>query len=421
MQRQWPNSLQEWLAYQEQLHPRAIDLGLARVSEVLKRLGWTGKPSFKVVTVGGTNGKGSCVTTLETAFLSVGINTGAYVSPHLLRYNERIRLNGQEVDDQKLCTIFSKIEKVRGNTSLTYFEYGTLAALEIFKEACLDVVFLEVGLGGRLDATNVLDADVAVVTTIALDHQEWLGSDRESIGKEKSGIFRTDHPAICGDPDPPNSLIKHAEKIGARLYVQGRDFGWCLEPNSDSWSWWGLGKQVQGLPAPRLVGMHQYQNASTVRMVLALLSQFDPDQAMKQALQNTFVPGRFQILEGSIPCVLDVAHNPQAAEALAKTLHATKEGRTFAVVGILADKDMVGILSAMLPAVDSWHLVTLSGLRGTPALRLAEVLSCLGVTCSVKVHDSVVAGLSATRQEAHLGDRIVVFGSFHTVAQASEV
>ena len=421
MQHQWPNSLQEWLTYQEQLHPRAIDLGLARISEVLKRLGWTGKPPFKVVTVGGTNGKGSCVTTLETAFLSVGMSTGTYVSPHLLRYNERIRLNGQEVNDQKLCTTFAKIEEARGNTSLTYFEYGTLAALEIFREAHLDIVLLEVGVGGRLDATNVLDADVAVVTTVALDHQEWLGIDRESIGKEKAGIFRTGHPAICGDPNPPDSLVKHAEKIRAPLCVQGRDFGWYLEPNGGTWGWWGPGKQVQGLPPPRLAGVHQYQNAATVRIVLELLTQQipNPDQAMKYALRNTFVPGRFQVIEGTIPCILDVAHNPQAAEALAATLSTVKDGKTFAVVGILADKDITGILSAMLPVVDSWHLVTLSGPRGAPAPQLATALS--HVTCAVKVHANVVEGLLVARQEARSGDRIVVFGSFHTVAQASEV
>jgi len=431
------SSLEEWLTYQERLHPRSIDLGLERVAAVLNRLGWIDPPPFLVITVAGTNGKGSCVATLEAILQIAGYHTATYTSPHLLRYNERIRLNGREANDEELCAAFTRIEAARGEISLTYFEYGTLAALDLFQRTRPDVVILEVGLGGRLDATNVLDADVAAVTTVDLDHMDWLGPDRESIGREKAGVFRPGRPAVCGDPNPPVSLVEHAQTLGTPLYIQGRDFGWqsSFPYRGGSWDWWAslMKRQTNiteivsrcSIPAPRMMGLYQYENAATALMVLECLSHrlFIPTIAVRRALEEVAVPGRFQVLPGSVPHILDVAHNPQAAAALAATLHAMSwgnegkgRGKTLAVVAMLADKDLFATLGAMAGVVDAWFLASLCVPRGASAVRLAEVLADLGVTAPVGVYADVVAALTVARTLATEGDRIVVFGSFYTVS-----
>lgn len=429
-------SLNDWLTYQERLHPRTIELGLERVGTVLGHLGWKKPPPFTVVTVAGTNGKGSCVAMLEAIFQNAGYSTATYTSPHLLRYNERIHLNGREVTDEELCTAFARIEVARGETSLTYFEYGTLAALDLFWGVRPDVVILEVGLGGRLDATNVIDADVAVVTTVDLDHMDWLGPNRESIGREKAGIFRSGRPAICGDPDPPASLMDYAQVLGAPLYIQGRDFGWNFSdvgikeknkiPQNENWEWWEkvhVPRTWRTLPAPRMQGIYQYQNAATSFMAVACLSDRLPvsTDALHHALLEVTVAGRFQVLGGAVPHILDVAHNPQAAAGLAATLRTmpSESGRwrrTVAVVAMLMDKDISATLDAMIDVVDTWCLASLPIARGASAERLATALTALNDTVSIQIHIDVGTALTAARSLTTTGDRIVIFGSFHTVS-----
>ena len=354
---------------------------------------------------------------LDAMFQAADYRTATYTSPHLLRYNERIHLEGREVSDRELCAAFSRIESVRGETSLTYFEYGTLAALDLFFQTQPDVAILEVGLGGRLDATNVLDADVAVVTTIDLDHREWLGPDRESVGREKAGIFRAGRPAICGDPHPPDSVVEQAALVGATLHVQGRDFGGSLVGSEGFWNWWGMGQTAAALPAPRLVGQHQYQNAATARMAIECFADRlpVPEAAVRHALESVAIPARFQVLPGSIPCILDVAHNPQAVTALATSLKKFSTGRTLAVVGMLADKDIIGTLGALVAIIDKWYPATLAVPRGATADRLVEALASFQVIAAGAYAD-VPKALAAARSQATIRDRIVVFGSFHTVA-----
>jgi dihydrofolate synthase/folylpolyglutamate synthase len=410
-------TLDAWLAWQEQLHPSSIDMGLERVHGVQQAMDLS-RPAPLVITVGGTNGKGSTVAMLEAILLAAGYRVGAYTSPHMLHYAERVRVNGVCASEAQLCAAFERVDAARGQISLTYFEFGTLAALDIFSISKLDVAVLEVGMGGRLDAVNVVDADVAVVTSVDIDHTAWLGVDRESIGYEKAGIFRAERPAVCGDRDPPASLVDHAARIGAPLHVYGRDF-WH-ERNADSWRWCGPSGAVRtGLPFPALRGDFQLQNASSVLAALDQLTDRLPvaQNHIREGLLSVALPGRFQVVTASVPTIVDVAHNPHAARALAATLRAHAcSGRTFAVFAMLADKNIGDVAGIVDPVIDEWHGAGLDVPRGASALQLAEALARAHVHGVVVMHESVAAAYAAARARASAQDRIVVFGSFFTVS-----
>lgn len=412
------STLEQWLFWQEGLHPSKIDLGLDRVRAVWKRV-HADAPPFIVITVGGTNGKGSSVAMLENILAAAGYRVGAYTSPHLLRYNERVRVAGEAVSDEELCTAFARVDDARGETSLTYFEFGTLAALDIFYRSNLDAAVLEVGMGGRLDAVNIMDADAALVTTVDIDHAAWLGPDRETIGKEKAGIFRSGRPAVYGDDDPPRSVVEYARQIGAEFHLYGRDFR--AVPDRDGWTWESAARQRHALPSPRLRGAYQRKNAAAALMVLESLAARLPvsQHAVRQGLATVELPGRFQILDGRGLRVCDVAHNPQAARSLASALRAVPcGGRTHAVVGMLADKDQNAVMSVMSHVIDVWHVAGLSVERGTEAAQLADVVRVAADGKPVHVHPDVESALMAAHAMAAEGERIVVFGSFYTVAAA---
>lgn len=410
------STLDEWLSWQESLHPVGIDLGLERPGKVLRAMGLE-HPAHTVITVAGTNGKGSSVALFETILLAAGYRVGCYTSPHLIRYNERIRLNGEQVSDELLCESFERIDQARGETSLTYFEFGTLAAFELFARAELDVVVLEVGLGGRLDASNLLDADVALITAIDVDHAAWLGNDRETIAIEKGGIMRPGHPAICSDPNPPQSLIELAAEQGTPLSLLGRDYRYV--DSVDSWQWSCDATSRNALPLPALRGRAQLQNAAGVLMVLQQLAEHLPValQHLKQGLLLVSLPGRFQIIPGEPLVTLDVAHNPQSAEVLAANLRAMPvAGRTHAVVAMLADKELSATLQHLKGIVDDWYPAGLAVPRGADSAAMQQALDDVGEGGGAG-YNTVSEALDAARQRAQPADRIVIFGSFYTVAE----
>ncbi len=419
------SSLPEWLFHLEGLHPRGqagIELGLERVRRVKAELGQ--RQHCPVIIVGGTNGKGSTSAYLESMLFCAGKSVGCYTSPHLFAYNERVRLNRETVEDRLLCAAFARVEAARqqaGGVALTYFEFGTLAAWEIFAEAGVDVAILEVGLGGRLDAVNAYDADVAIITTIDLDHTDWLGDNREAIGLEKAGIFRAGKPAFCADPEPPSSLLEQARAVGAQLHCLGREFGFESPGRSPEWRWWGGGQQRM-LPAPGIPGEVQYRNAAVAVAALQVLGWAVPDEAMVRGLRETRLPGRFQIVQERPSIIVDVAHNPQAVRALAVNLnHLPVAGRTHAIVGMLADKDAGAALLSLKGKVDTWHLVTLQGWRGAPAERLAGIVSALGLGGEVFLYPSPQKAMQAVQGSVAESDRILAFGSFYTVSGVMEV
>ncbi len=417
------STLDEWLSWQESLHPSEIDLGLTRIREVWLRLQETGSLGCPVVTVAGTNGKGSCLAMLEAIYASAGYRVGVYSSPHLLRYNERIRQGGEDVADDVLCQAFERVDQARKDASgeevsLTYFEFGTLAALDIFAISDLDVVILEVGLGGRLDAVNIVDADVALITSIALDHTDWLGNDIEAIGREKAGIMRPQRPAVCGDLNPPASIAQVAGELGAHLYQNGKDFS--ASALDVQWRWSceidGKPRQRDALPTPALRGAFQLQNAAAVITVAELLANDLPvsQSHIREGLANVAVAGRFQVLPGDVPVILDVAHNPHAAQALADNLRAwPMPGTTYGVVAMMADKDIVSVFSILQSEIDEWHVTTIDMPRAAKADSLAGVLDG-----QAYVYATVKDALAEVKTKASSNDRIVVFGSFYTVAEA---
>ena len=411
-----PDSLSGWLELLESRHAVQIQLGLDRLSRVRDALG--ARSDAVVITVGGTNGKGSTCAMLEAILLAAGYRVGCYTSPHLLRYNERVRIDGREVSDQILVDAFRAVEEARDGTPLTYFEHGTLAAWWAFCRAQLDVVILEVGLGGRLDAVNAIEPDCAIVTGIAMDHVDWLGDTREKIGFEKAGIFRAGRPAICSDPMVPATLVDHARAIGADLKLVGEDFG--FSGDRTQWTWWSKGGARRGgLAYPALRGANQLLNASAVLMALETLRQRIPVsmQAVRQGLMLVELPGRFQVLPGRPSVVLDVAHNPQAAGVLSENL--SNMGffpETWAVLGMLADKDVEGVVKLIQDRVDHWMLVSLPGARGLSAERLEQRLCSVGVRGDIQRFESPAEAYAAARKTAGEGDRIVAFGSFLTVA-----
>lgn len=418
-----PDTLDGWLELLEIRHAQVIQLGLERVAAVRTALG--PDPDAVVITVGGTNGKGSTCAMLESILLAEGYRVGCYTSPHLLRYNERIRIDGRDVDDVALMEAFEAVERARGDTSLTYFEHGTLAAWEVFRIRHPDVIILEVGLGGRLDAVNVVDADCAIVTGVAMDHMDYLGETRDAIGFEKAGIFRAGRPAVCGDPHPPAALLAHAEAIGTRLWVSGRDFG--FGGDRQQWGYWryaappATGALVKrgGLAYPALRGANQLLNAAAVITALDTLRDRIPVsmQAVREGLMLVDVPGRFQVLAGRPVVVLDVAHNPQAAGVLAENLSGMGfHPETWAVLGMLADKDVEGVVARMSARVDHWLLADLPGRRGLSAEALAVRLRAAGVAGDIRCFASPADAFDAARKSAGENDRIAVFGSFLTVA-----
>jgi dihydrofolate synthase/folylpolyglutamate synthase len=411
-------TLANWLNWQESLHPRAIDLGLDRVRTVAEQLG-VHQPAATVITVAGTNGKGSSVAFLEAILTAAGYRVGSYTSPHLLRYNERIRVAGAEVDDAALCEAFARIDAARGNLSLTYFEFGTLAALLLFREAGVPVAVLEVGLGGRLDAVNLVDADAALITSIALDHTDWLGADRDSIGREKAGVCRPGRPLICAEPAPPDGLLAVLRERGARHYQVGRDY--TFQRDTDHWQWGCATARLTGLPLPGLPGDHQLSNAAAVLMTLHTLADRLPvvPDAIHTGLRRAWIAARCQRIPGPVEWLLDVAHNPHGAAALARYLAATPaRGRTHLVLGLLADKDAAAVARALDGAVDCWYTATLGGPRGRDGAQLAAVLRQSGVRRTLTGFADVAAACRAAAGAARRGDRIVVCGSFYTVAEA---
>ena len=408
-------TLAEWLAWQETLHPKAIDLGLDRVRTVAERLDLL-RPKHLVITVAGTNGKGSSAAMLESILHSAGQRVGAYTSPHLLDYNERIRIDQTPAGDDAIIAAFARIDAARGDLSLSYFEFGTLAALDIFQRAGLDVAVLEVGLGGRLDAVNIQDAGCALVTGIGIDHVEWLGADREAIGQEKAGIFRAGRPAVCSDPQPPNSVRAACRDKDAVWFGLGEQFGYVV--HGDSWNWWGPTLELRGLPLPALPGAVQPQNAAGVLMALHSLGARLPLtlHSIHAGLRNVRLLGRFQIVPGAVERVFDVAHNPHAAAGLAAGLAARAcAGRTLAVCGMLADKDAAGVAAALQSQVQAWFLGSLDGERGQSAQSLAQRMAL--PDAQMQVYASIQAAYDAAIAAAQPGDRILVFGSFRTIAE----
>lgn len=412
-------NLHDWLAWQEQLHPSEIELGLDRVSAVLQRMQQSmnlEKTSFTVISVAGTNGKGSCVTMLDSIYRAAGYSVGAYTSPHLIKYNERISIDGVSVSDQQLCEIFYEIDQCREDISLTYFEFGTLAAIALMIKAEVDVALLEVGLGGRLDAVNIIDADVAIISSIGVDHQAWLGDDREKIALEKAGIARSGHPVVCGETQLPGSLIPYLQKIDAPLYLINRDFhAEKSQQDANTWHWRSASKNRNSLPMPALRGDSQLNNAATVLQVIELLlPQLPVSQAnVREGLASAFVPGRFQVIPGEVTLIIDVAHNVQAAHALAENLKAMEcSGSTIAVFGCFNDKDLPGIINQMSSVFDHWYVASLEGPRAQQA---QEISRCIAQNCPdtpVTICDSIGLAKDSAIEFASADDRVVMFGSF---------
>jgi len=409
-------TLQEWLDWCEQLHPVAIDMGLDRVKNVADRMAL--RFDCPAITVAGTNGKGSTCAMLEAVLLQAGYRTGVYTSPHLVHFEERCRLHGESASAEAFAQAFAAVEAVRGDVSLTYFEFSTLAILHLMAQAHLDVAILEVGLGGRLDAVNIIDADCAVITSIDLDHMAILGNDRERIGFEKAGIMRAGRPVIVSDPVPPQSVIDHAAAIGAELWLFGRDFN--FSGDKQQWAWAGRDRRYSGMAYPALRGANQLINASGVLAALEALRQRIPitAQAVRNGLAMVELPGRFQIVPGQPVLVLDVAHNPHSVAALAANLDAMGfYPTTHAVFGAMADKDLLPMLQKVSPMVDKWYFTDLPLLRAAKAVDLQHAWQAQNTRkdAASSVHVDPMQALHAAIEGADPADRIVVFGSFYTV------
>ena len=407
--------LSDWLEWQSKLHPSAMDLGLERCSKVAKRLGLDSLDA-KVVSVAGTNGKGSCVVTIEAMLRAAGQSVGAYLSPHLSRYNERIRINGEDAEDELLVEVFSLVDEARSGTSLTFFEFGTLAAVLLFARAKLDVVLLEVGLGGRLDAVNLFDADVSVVSAIGIDHVEWLGHDRESIGREKAGIQRIGRPCVIGDRVPPASVLAHAQAVQAPAFVLGRDFQ--AQSAGCRWRWSFDDTEFDDLPLPALAGEHQIDNAATAMMAIHCLNEALTLEHVCTGLRSTRLPGRFQVVSEGPDIIVDVAHNPHAARVLASALsQRVCRGRTVALVAMFKDKDIADSVLAMVDQVDEWYVAALDGPRGSTVSEVAARLEEMPQASVVYLFDSVAAAFAEALPRLERDDRLIAFGSHTTVAE----
>lgn len=414
-----PTSLGDWLLYLEQLHPQTIDMGLVRVRQVKEAVDLT--PVFPLIVVGGTNGKGSTCAMLEAILSCAGYRVGCYTSPHLLKYNERVRIEQKAVADEALCCAFEVIEsaRLRCNTSLTYFEFGTLAAMYLFVQSSVDIAILEVGLGGRLDAVNVFDADCAILTNIDLDHMDYLGATREEIGIEKIGIFRKNKIAICGESDLPEVVRKQINTIGAKFFRIGDDFSY--EASNIQWNYKGPVGSYSSLPYPALRGVYQLKNASLCLTALDVLKDKLPVTAndVRRGLLEISLPGRFQLLPGKPTTILDVAHNPAAAQVLADNLGALGFHQyTYGVIGMLKDKDITSVVLALKQCVDSWLVASTHTDRGASADEIIQALKKIGITNKdkIRVFPDAKAAYAFARKHAAENDRICVFGSFYTVS-----
>jgi dihydrofolate synthase/folylpolyglutamate synthase len=412
-------TLADWLQFIGRQHPDAIALGLDRVRAVLERMRVA--VDCPVFTVAGTNGKGSVCAYLEGILRASGRRTGLYTSPHLLRYNERIRIDAREATDARLCESFEAVERARGEVPLTYFEFGTLGAFWLFAQERLDALVLEVGLGGRLDAVNVRDADCAVLTSVALDHTELLGATREAIGREKAGIFRAGRPAVVADPEPPATVLQEAQRIGARPLLLGRDFGYRAQDGQ--WEYWGPAGRRAGLAHPALRGARQLRNAAAALAALDALRERLPVamQDVRRGFAEVSLPGRFQVLPGRPQVILDVSHNAEAARTLAENLGASGYAReTIGVFGMLRDKDIAAVARALAPRITRWHVASLPGPRGASAAEMLRALAAAGIAQPCTPHDSAASAFAAARSEAREDDKIVAFGSFLTVAEVMQ-
>lgn len=414
-----PVDLDDWLDHLESLHPRGesgVELGLERVRLVSRALGQS--QHCPVITVSGTNGKGSTCAFLEKILLAAGYRVGLYTSPHLLRYSERVRIDGLPASDAALSAAFAKVEAARGDIALTYFEFGTLAAWEVFSVASLDAIILEVGLGGRLDATNVYDADCAILTTIDLDHMDYLGATRDAIGREKAGIGRPGRPFICGDAAPPESVLDECRRVSAEFLGMGAAFGFQMQEGQ--WQYWGWGgRKLGGLAFPSLRGNSQLHNASCAIAALDCLRGPLPvtAQDIRRGLAEVHVAGRCQVLPGRPQIVLDVAHNPQAIEAMIQSIGGMGFARTtWAVFGMMADKDIASVVQLMSPCVDHWLTCGLPSVRAASASQLSHALARLGSGATAQEFDTPEEALRHAQENAECDDRILVFGSFLTVA-----
>ncbi len=411
-------TLPEWLQWQEQLHFTNVDPGLTRIGQVWQLLGRESVLPFTVVTVAGTNGKGSSVAMLSSILCEAGYRVGTYTSPHLLEYNERICINTIPCDDELICQSFERIDRARDTISLTYFEFSTLAAVDIFCQQNIDIAILEVGMGGRLDATNLFDCDIALITPIGLDHTAWLGTDIEQIGREKAGIIRSEKPVVCSQPVPPKSVINYAKKCQSPISLAGRDFNFDMGTND--WRWHNKTSNREQLALPALVGSYQIQNASAVLQVIDLLiSEYNyslSNQQISSGLKHTKLAGRFQQIDGDIKQIFDVTHNEQGAQNLAKLLQEIPcKGRTVAVLAMLNDKDPVTVVDELKDVIDDWYVAGLEGNRGMAAETLATLLKESIPSLQVIQKERVVDAYQAALNNAIKGDRVLILGSFLTV------
>ena len=416
LQNNMPNNLAGWLTYLESLHPKTIALGLERLAQVRQHLNL--QPDFPIITVGGTNGKGSVCAILESILHAAGYRVGCYTSPHLLHYNERVRIGKHQASDAELCAAFEKIEQAREEISLTYFEFGTLAAVQCFIEHKVDVAILEVGLGGRLDAVNVFDNDCAVIASVDIDHTDYLGETREAIAYEKAGIMRSGKVAICADADVPQAIRAQAQQIGAELWCIGGEFGFT--PHQGQWDYCGKVGSRNALPYPALRGAYQLGNASAALAALDVLKDRLPVsmEAVRRGLTEVNLAGRFQFVPGKPALILDVAHNPHAARSLAQNLAGLPScPHTYAIFAMLKDKDMAGVAAALGSSIDTWLVAGITAPRGATAGELAQALKRGGVHGEILTFDNIAEAVSYAYNAAGENDRIIAFGSFHTVAE----
>ncbi len=414
--------LQDWLKWQQTLHSQKIELGLDRIAEVANALDIL-QPNYQVITVAGTNGKGSIVAILESIYHQAGYRVASYTSPHLLHYNERIRVEQKNIDDETLCKAFDLVDQARGEISLSYFEFGTLAAMQIFNDVQPDVAIYEVGLGGRLDAVNILNTDLAIVSSIGIDHVQWLGTTRESIGLEKAGIFRSHRPAICGEEEPPESLVKYAQELDSKLYLINKDYSYHRNENQ-TWSFNSSKLNWENLPIPSLYGDTQVSNAATALMGLLSIDNKMPvtRQSVDRGLNNINLLGRFQRISNSREIILDVAHNLDSAKVMVKNLQDLDPvAKTYAVFAVLADKDVDGIIDSVKGLIDKWFISQLDTERTLNCKKLQKILKQNCPDCNVQDYPSISEAYLAAKQAAGNSSRIVVFGSFLTVAEVLSI
>jgi dihydrofolate synthase/folylpolyglutamate synthase len=415
------DSLSAWLDWQENFHPQTIDLGLHRVASVFQKINPNGiKPA--TITVAGTNGKGSCVALLAAIYKAQGYKVGTYTSPHILKYNERIKIDGKPVADDLICQAFEKIDDLRKNVSLSYFEFGTLAALDIFVDAELDIQILEVGLGGRLDAVNIVDPDVAIISSIDIDHVDWLGETREAIGREKAGIFRTAIPAIIGDLDPPQSLLNTAKEKQALLFCINKDFAY--QKSESSWDWIAINQRYSNLPYPMLKGEHQLRNASAVILAVTQMQKALPvsEDAIHKGLQNVHLMGRFQLCQGrganDAPVLLDVAHNPQAVKTLVEHLNEHfVDKKIYAVFAMMKDKDISTVISLIKDKINTWFIAPLATPRAASEEMMLNCFKNQRIKQVAVNFESFNEAFAAAKQQAQKEDLILIFGSFFLVSE----